>query len=131
MMDIQKFLDAYRDCAKSIQSCLTLCHPMDCSPPGFSVHGISQRRILECVAVSFSRGSSHSGIKLVSLTSPALASSSLSPVPPEKSKEKNWENGILWTSYPVSLLVSPKCSRCSKCAQSHSVVSDSLQPHGL
>ena len=39
-------------------SCPTLCDPMDCSPPGFSVHGISQARILELVAVSFSRGSS-------------------------------------------------------------------------
>ena len=32
-----------------------LCHPMDCSPPGFSVNGISQARILEWVAISFSR----------------------------------------------------------------------------
>ena len=39
-------------------SCLTLCDPMDCSPPGSSVHGISQARILEWVAISFSRGSS-------------------------------------------------------------------------
>ena len=38
------------------QSCLTLCDPMDCSPPGSSVHGISQSRILEWVASSFSRG---------------------------------------------------------------------------
>ena len=44
--------------AKSLQSCLTLCNPMDCSPPGFSVHGISQARILERVAVPSSRGSS-------------------------------------------------------------------------
>jgi len=40
------------------QSCPTLCNPMDCSPPGSSVHGISQARILEWVAISFSRGSS-------------------------------------------------------------------------
>ena len=38
--------------------CLTLCDPMDCSLPGFSVLGISQARILEWVAVSYSRGSS-------------------------------------------------------------------------
>ena len=38
--------------------CLTLCDPMDCIPPGSSVHGISQARILERVAISFSRGSS-------------------------------------------------------------------------
>ena len=40
------------------QSCLTLCDPMYCSLPGFSVHGIFQGRILEWVAVPFSRGSS-------------------------------------------------------------------------
>ena len=34
-------------------SCPTLCDPMDYSPPGFSVHGISQARILEWVAISF------------------------------------------------------------------------------
>ena len=38
------------------QSCLTLCHPMDCSLPGSSIHGILQARILEWVAISFSRG---------------------------------------------------------------------------
>ena len=40
------------------QSCLTLCDPVDCSPPGSSVHGILQARILEWVAISSSRGSS-------------------------------------------------------------------------
>ena len=40
------------------QSCLTLCDPMDGSPPGSSVHGILQARILEWVAIPFSRGSS-------------------------------------------------------------------------
>ena len=40
-----------------IQLCLTLCHPMDCSPPDSSVHGIFQERILEWVSISFSRGS--------------------------------------------------------------------------
>ena len=40
------------------QSCPTLCDPMDCSLPGFSVHGIFQARILEWVAISFSRRSS-------------------------------------------------------------------------
>ena len=37
------------------QLCLTLCNPRDCSPSGFSVHGISQARILEQGAISFSR----------------------------------------------------------------------------
>jgi len=40
------------------QSCWTLCDPMDCSPTGFSVHGIFHVRILEWVAISSSRGSS-------------------------------------------------------------------------
>ena len=39
------------------QSCLTLCNSMDCSLPGSSVHGIFQARILEWVALPFSRGS--------------------------------------------------------------------------
>ena len=45
-------------CAQSLQSRLMVCDPIDSSPPGFSVHGIFQARILEWVAISFSRGSS-------------------------------------------------------------------------
>ena len=44
--------------AKLLQSCPILCNPMDYSPPGFCVHGISQARILEWVAISSSRASS-------------------------------------------------------------------------
>ena len=40
------------------QSCLTLCDPMDYSPPGSSVYGIFQARVLEWIAISFSRGPS-------------------------------------------------------------------------
>ena len=43
---------------KVAQSCPTLWEPVDCSPPGSSVHGILQARILEWVAIAFSRGSS-------------------------------------------------------------------------
>ena len=43
------------------KSCQTLCDPMDCSPPGFLVRGISQARMLEWIALSFSRGSSQPG----------------------------------------------------------------------
>ena len=46
---------------KAAQSCLTLCDPMDCSPPGTSVHGILKARILEWVAMPFSKGSSWPG----------------------------------------------------------------------
>ena len=37
-----------------VQSCLTLCNPIDCSPPGSSIHGIFQARVLEWVAIAFS-----------------------------------------------------------------------------
>ena len=43
-------------CVLVAQSCPTLRDPMDCSPPGSSVHGIPQARILERVAIPFSRG---------------------------------------------------------------------------
>jgi len=49
------------------QSCPTLCNPMDYSPPGSSVRGILQVRILEWVAIPFSRRSSQLGIKPGSL----------------------------------------------------------------
>ena len=41
-----------------IYMCLTLCNPMDCSPPGSSVHGVLYSSILESVTIPFSRGSS-------------------------------------------------------------------------
>ena len=58
--------------AKSIQSCPTLCDPVDCSLPGSSVHGILQARILEWVASPLG-DLSNPGIKPASLISPALA----------------------------------------------------------
>ena len=54
----QKEKHQYSMCVLVAQSCPTLCDPMDCNPPGSSVHEIFQARILEWVAVSFSRGSS-------------------------------------------------------------------------
>ena len=54
-------------------SCQTLRSPIDCSPPGSSVHGHFQARILEWVATSYSRDLSTLGIKPASLASPALA----------------------------------------------------------
>ena len=44
--------------SKVAQSCPTLCDPMDCSLSGSSIHGIFQARVLEWIAISFSRGSS-------------------------------------------------------------------------
>ena len=43
------------------QLCPTLCNAMECSPPGFYVHGVFQARVLEWVAISFSGGSSRPG----------------------------------------------------------------------
>ena len=47
--------------AKSLQSCATLCDPVDCTPPGSSVYGILQAKILELVAMPSSRGSPQPG----------------------------------------------------------------------
>ena len=66
------------------QSCLTLCDCMDCRPPGSSVHGILQARVLEWVAIPSSRESSQPSIKPASLASPALAGEFFTTVPPEK-----------------------------------------------
>ena len=54
----QSFAVGFFYLSEVAQSCPTLCDPMDCSPPGSSVHGILQARVLEWVAISFSRGSS-------------------------------------------------------------------------
>ena len=51
------------------QSCKTLCHPMDSSPPDSSVHGILQARILEGVVVSSPGNLPHPGIESASLVS--------------------------------------------------------------
>ena len=59
---------------KLLQSCPTLWDPMDYSPPGSSVHGILQARILEWVAMPFSPGDlPNPGVKRRSFLSPALA----------------------------------------------------------
>ena len=77
-----------RHCCRFLvtKSCSTLCDPMDCSPPDSSVHGISQARILEWVATSFSRGSSRLRHQTrVSCKSP-LAGGFLTTEPPGKPK---------------------------------------------
>ena len=69
----------------SLQSCLTLCNPMDCSPPGSSVHGVLQARTLEWVAMPSSRGSSNPGTEA---RSPALQVDSLASEPPGKPEDR-------------------------------------------
>ena len=63
------------------QSFLTLCNPVDCSPLGSSIHGILQARILEWVAISFSRELPDPGIEP---KSPALQAEALTSEPPGK-----------------------------------------------
>ena len=66
------------------QLCLTLWDPMDYSPPGSSGHGIFQARIVQWVAIFSSRNLPDPGIKLASLTSPALAGRFFTPESPGK-----------------------------------------------
>ena len=60
----------------SLQLCLALCDLMDCSPPGSSVHGILQARILEWVAMPFSKDFPDPGIEPASPEAPALQADS-------------------------------------------------------
>ena len=59
-------------CAKSLQSCPTLCDPMDCSTSGSSVQGTLQARLLEWLAVPSSRESSQPGIEPTYLMSTCI-----------------------------------------------------------
>ena len=59
--------------AKLLQSCSTLCSPMECNPPGSSVHGIFQARILEWVTMPPPAALPNPGIEPESLMSPELA----------------------------------------------------------
>ena len=73
--------------SKVAQSCPTLSDLMDCSLPGSSVHGISKARILEWVAISFSRGSSQARDQTqVSYIAVRLFATE----PPEKPLSKTW-----------------------------------------
>ena len=72
LRDVSTAAEHLRVCSVT-QSCLTSCSPMDHSLPGSSLHGILQARILEWVAIPFSRDLPNPGIESTSLTSPALA----------------------------------------------------------
>ena len=65
------------------QSCLTLCSPMDCSPPDSSLHGILRARTLEWVPIPFSRDLPNPGAEL---RSPTLQADSFPSEPPGKPK---------------------------------------------
>ena len=57
-IELSLWLLLSKKCMLVIQSCLTLCGPMDCNPSGSAAHGILQARLLEGVAIPFCRGSS-------------------------------------------------------------------------
>ena len=86
-MDGIKSVDENRTWAcLDTQLCLTPCIPMDYSLPDSdsSVHGISQARVLEWVAISFSRGSSQPEIEPTTPSSPALAGGFFTMAPPRE-----------------------------------------------
>ena len=85
------WVTAYICCAELLQSCPTLCDPMDCSLPGSSVHRVLQARILEWVPIPSSRGSSQPVIKPSFPTEPRFPTQEkqtgvLPSEPPEKPK---------------------------------------------
>ena len=93
-------------CVSVAQSCPTLCDLMDCSPPGSSVRGILQARILVWAAIPFSRGSSRPGIEP---EFSALQADSLPSEPPGKPNLHSnlsfqiWQMGIIIESYAMFL----------------------------
>ena len=89
--------------AKLLQWCSILCAHMDCSPPGSSVYGILQARILEWVAVFFSRGFSQS--RDIEPVSPALQADSLPSEPPEKLQKLLLKKFTGFSSVNLSLSV--------------------------
>ena len=105
-------------CVKVTQSCPTLCNPMDYSLPHSSVHRILQARILEWVAIPFSRGSSRprdwSHVSCVS----ALQADSLPSETPGKSQTQTWilaPGPCYWPlHFPDSMLLQldPMISEC-------------------
>ena len=88
----------YTCCCLVTKLCLTLHNPMDCCPPGSSVHGISQARILEWVAICFSGDLPDPEAEPPSLVFPALAGRFFTTEPP----------GTPWNSY--KLLVGVYCN---------------------
>ena len=93
--------------AKSLQSCLTLCNLLDCSPPGSSVRGILQARILKWVLIPFSRESSQPRDQIhVSYVSLHWQAGSLPLLPLGRSKCKYSLHQILtfFCTFPKYLL---------------------------
>jgi len=71
------FLNIMRICAKSLESCPTLCGPMDCSPPGSSVHGFSRQKYRSGLPCPPPGDLPDPGIKPVAPVAPAMLADSL------------------------------------------------------
>ena len=91
-------------CVLAAQSCPILCDPMDCRPPGSSVHGILQARILECAAMPFSRGSFRLRVQPAS---PALQADSL-PLSHHGSVGKHTEKQFVYLSQQLGRNTHPE-----------------------
>ena len=128
--------------AKSLQSCLTLCDPIDSSPPGSTVPGILQARTLEWVAISFShawkwkvKGKSLSRVRLFATP---WTSAHQAPLSMGFSRQECWSGVPLPSPKSCLILCNPmNCSMPSfpdlhhlpEFAQTHTYwVSDVIQP---
>ena len=88
--------------AKSLQSCLTLCDPIDSSPPGSAVPGILQARTLEWVAISFSTMEYYSAIKKNAFESILMRWMKLEPIiQSEVSQKEKHQYSILTYIYGI------------------------------
>ena len=114
--------------AQSLQSCLILCNPMDCSLPGSSVHGILQKRIMEWVVIPFSRGSSQPTWSSWTM-SPALQADSL----PLSHWGEAHDIPCLWNLKinDTKELTKQKQTHRLRKSESRSVMSNSVWPQGL
>ena len=94
------FANAAAAAAKSLQSCLTLCNPIDSSPPGSSVPGILQARTLEWVAISFSTVCMHAKL----LQSCPTLCDPMDSSPPGSSVHKILQARLEWVAISFSYL---------------------------
>ena len=102
-----------RVCGKSLQLCPALCDPMDCSPPGSSVHRILQARILEWVAVSSSRGvfpTQGWKLRLLCLLHWQAGSSPLALPEITISTERVWEKRNYFPQNPTYMIHTHNCT---------------------
>ena len=124
---------------KSLQSCPTLCDPIDSSPPGSSVPGILQAKILEWVAISFSNACMHAkSLQLCLILCDPMDSTHQAPPSMGFSRYTGVGCHFLSIVKPYllakmtwsSVCSAPPTGQCIRSDQiSRSVVSDSLRPH--